>query len=407
MTIHNWQPYQSVDLLEFYSTRDTVRKHFEEFEPELETLARSDARLPNDTFQASAFEIIYDKYNRFGAIEIGGENEVMYQGVNLLKSTVSSIKDLFASDTSVIETEKDITFFDTGLSLFTPDNNEFPETITLFGKDFFNHKVGIPDPVHFSSFRIQAPYIQLPSKIAKSPQAAQIFQHAFTDTKESGVIYWNSIPITFGYHKDLPLIWDAVVDLLTRITTSTRSQTAIALKCDSFQTHWQVHWDEKFVIIESDWHAPDYVAAFTDETSTRLTILKIDFLNEWKLVLGQIHAVLKLAKNNTQAMAVNKLFNKIEDFGLLYPNRRSVEKKLVIQKKTTQVDLKSKPKWIKNLIALGIASLVFLIVWFIKKDDIIGHSVFDIWYSLMAIGAGVVILFFRSLFFKKRKLTPK
>ncbi len=327
----NWEPYRTVDGIKFLDTREAVRGHFSVYEDDLQTHARADVGIPYDTYESRGIQILYDKYNRFAAIEVWQPNQVFHLGYNLLGFSIGELKTLFHWDESVIETEREITFFKVGLSVIIRNRkeSELPSRIVLFTKDFYNQKIGIPRPNHFSSFRIQVPYIEKPIASSEKENDEVLFQVAFQHTKEKAIILWNGIPIPFDYKNDMAQWWSSIVFLLEKITSEEEGVLDLDLQCEAFQAQWIVKWNDTFVLIDSHWKTPAQMAVFEDKTVRQLTLIKIDFLNEWRFIVTHIKRVYEINNLIAKVQQIEQLEEKMSSYGMMYKALESITKKAI------------------------------------------------------------------------------
>jgi len=370
------KPYQSFGPLHYGIPRSEGRSFIEE-EPKTELM--SNGSVPNDTYEKLRLYVIYDKYNKLAGAEIQRPCKPIFQGKNLLKMPWNESLAWFKKmDPEVQETHKEFISYKFGIAVYAPSKNENPEslpkTITVFKKDYFNQKVGIPQAEHLESFFIQNAYVEaIPEKNEKFETVSQAMQGVFSRNKENGIILWNEIPVKFNYTFDLPVLLPQFVSMLQDILTKEEGEQLVELKCGSFETVWKVKWNKKYVLLNSDWKlvSGSYSGALNEVN--QLTLLRSEFLAEWKMLLQQCHSAFETSgatiSNAEEAEiidAVKQLEKRIKNFGKFY---RDASPSVVTKNAEgrIEVDLNHLSKGFKWLLGTGIIVSVFFLSWYLMR----------------------------------------
>lgn len=119
---------------------------------------------------------------------------------------------------------------------------------------------------------------------------SEAYYHIFRNSKEFAMILWNGLPVRLSYTRDLPLLVEPLTNFLINLSQdndSPRHQKVI-LKTKSFNTQWQVQWDESWVEIQAQWEEikGNYQDALN--ASGHIRMPKVAFLAEWRLLLEQL-----------------------------------------------------------------------------------------------------------------------
>jgi len=410
--IININPYQNVGDFYFFKSRDENRKILSNYKDELYCYARTDGELPDDSYDKLGLTLIYNKYNKFSAIEIKSPSNPIFKEKEILKMNWDELITWFHKiDDELQLTEEGFVSYKYGIYVLAPKHNVnlnvFSTSVTVFSKDFFSTKIGLPNPKLTNSFQIQVAFIEpLPEEIIKVETIKEGMQKMLVNNREKGIILWNQIPISFDYNNDFPKITQPIINMIDYILSNKKGEKYISFNCDSFETNWNIKWNEKHILVDADWIRikDNYHNVFVSNeiNLNQLTLLKTDFLAEWKLLLKQIYIVLKhknmvVPEKNKVLKLVNENFIKITFYGKFYKEDTNV---LSLSKGRKLINLKN-TNYSKQLIlaSILIAIIVFLVFYFNNDKAFFGRM---LKYS----GVTLLISFFITLglaFILKRK----
>lgn len=333
-------PYNSVGNFHFNVERNVNRKLFLEHEDLLYCHARTDGKSPDDSYDKLGVTLIYNKYNKFTAIEIQSPTNPVFQEKELLRMTWNELLLWFHKlDEDLVISEKDFISYKLGISVFAPDYKKnpdvLPKTITVFAKDFFSTKKGIPSPNLINSFHIQVAYMEPQSEeIVNEKTIEELLSKIWKNTKEKGIILWNQIPISFDYAEDLSQIISQIAKMLNIINANVEGKETFQINCNAFETSWVVKWNNKFILIDADWKRirGNYEVIFKDNNLklNQLTLLKSDFIAEWKMLLVQALNVLTAkntsnVKNKKQLVcSLKKTLSAMPNYGKFYDENQKI-----------------------------------------------------------------------------------
>ncbi|MEM8528254.1 MAG: hypothetical protein AAGG68_26660, partial [Bacteroidota bacterium] len=250
------QPYQSVGAIPFGIKRSESRKHFS---TSPKTYAMPEGRLPNDNYEAAGVSVIFDKYNCLGAIELTTPAEAIFQGKDLLQLPWSKAKNWLSQlDAAIEEKEDGLVSFKYGITIFAPEKatkpNQLPTSVTVFKKNYFYVKDGIPDPQDVHSFHLYVAFVEGITAQSKTfENLEEAVKGIFSNIREFGILMMNGIPLRFSYKHDLPFLLKDWVEMIHKIQINESGTHELKLDCPAFQTGWSIKWDEKFIQIKTHW----------------------------------------------------------------------------------------------------------------------------------------------------------
>lgn len=361
------RPYKSVGEFEFNAKREIVRGFMKEHASELATHARTDGKVADDSYENLGLEFIYTKYDKLGAIELKSPSKLVFNGVNLMEKTWKELLHQFQMlDPEIQVSSKDFISYKFGVAVFAPNKdtnpNTLPTSITAFDKQFFIHKDGIADPQYLNTFHIHVPFFRAGrSEKSRSEAKSEGLKEAFSEVREKGIMIWNQVPIALDYASDLPEILQPILSLLEKMRTSTEGTHELKLACASFTTEWKVKWNEKFLLIDAHWVKVKggYEDALndTDPNIGQLTLVKSEFLSEWKMPLLQVWNALKHENVEPELSGrVRSMERSIKEMGKFYREDKSLISTTPDGRK--KVDFTSMNQWKMLLFALIIIAII-------------------------------------------------
>ncbi|PHR35249.1 MAG: hypothetical protein COA38_02880 [Fluviicola sp.] len=405
------KPYIGVGVFEFDARRSKNREELSDHDDDLYCHARTDGKSPDDSYKNLGLEFIYTKYNRLGAMELMEPSIPLFKGRNLLESTWNELLNLFQQlDPEIQVSDKDLISYKLGIAIFAPEKNENPfvkpTSITVFDEKFFTHKVGVANPEHLNSFHIHVPYVGISKEITyNGTTAEELLKNAFSDVSEKGIILWNQVPIAFEYSEDLPLLLNPIVELLESIKAQTEGKSELNFECPSFSMQAKIKWNDKFILIDSDWTRINggYESALKADNPPigQLTLMKNEFLSEWKILLEQCVNTLKgsnvVVVTSESRVSLNRLKSIerwIPHYGKFYRENQSI---LTVQTDGRKsVDFR-KMSFVKvALIAIVLIGLVLLPVLFSESTP----STY--WFISLLRSVGILLIVGIPLYFIAR-----
>lgn len=320
------RPGQGVGPLQFDVKREVNRAHFDE---PVKTYIQSEGELPNDTYESAGLFVIYDKYNVCGAVECSRPSATFLEGRDLLSTPYQELRGWFAEmDNDIRESEKGLISYHLNIDLYAPNKEVDPDTlcesVTVFRKDFFNRKIGVPDPSIFPTFIIQPGFVEnveCSNSTFRTPNEA--FRRLFQNNKEFLILLWNSFPIRMDYQEDLPVIAADVVSFLHEIQSHKKGTYLWKIDSKNIKGELNISWEDWYLKLNASWlQLPggfhQALGAFTE-----VELLTNDFLAEWKLPVRQFQEALERSGTRVlESGIVEKLqsvVQKLDQSGRLYP----------------------------------------------------------------------------------------
>lgn len=320
--------FKSVGSVEFGRKREDIRYRIAE-DPVV--YAQSEAVIPHDTYEEQGLFVMYDKYNRCAAVEFMKPINLLWKGLDLFNMGFEQLRDYFLKlDPYLAESEKDFTSFYLGISAFAPDKNPTGttkiESITVFRENHFNQKIGICDPEIFSTFMIQCPENIGNLNLVFSGTLTEMWEMYFSKNTENVILLWNSHPVALSFKDDIPLLIDAIIRMLdTMIKSPTSGKLEVTLSAKNIESRWFITYDDKRIGIRSEWIKLPGKMETTLNHWSYLTMLKNEFLWEWRTLLEVLKPVttkvdrMMLRTDDLQLLsAFDRLYGKIDRTGRFY-----------------------------------------------------------------------------------------
>ncbi len=406
-----WNPYESVGEFKFGSRRSENREIWSEHDTKLYCHARTDGKAPDDSYEDFGIVLIYNKYNRFSAVEVRKPSSVVYNGDDLLSRTWAELVSAFdAVDPDLVVSEKDLVSYKYGIAIFAPEKDEnlnvLPTSITLIARDFFSTKIGIPSLERVKSFHIQAGFLEPMDRIGSlTKDFDNHLYQAWRNNRERGILLWNQIPIAFSYSGDLPAIAGTVIRMLKTIWIGRDGSEEFKVICGSFSALWKFRWNDEYILIDSEWEEVEggYVTALnsTFDSVNQLTVGKHEFLAEWKVVLVQISETLSRCDQLTSEEKKWKeeagiLIRRIPGFGKFYQGSENVVSTITDGRKV--VNFSKSRLMIRTGIVIGLILLIVAPVYWVAREQEDPYWLFrDQVFILFAVVALSLPLFYFAL----------
>lgn len=305
---------KGVGEIVFNQERSDVRRAVQ-LPEEPRVYAQSEAIVPHDTYEDEGLFVMYDKYNRCGAVEFMKRVEVIWKNVDLFSLSYPDALFLLKQEgNGVVESDKDAIWFDLGIALFAPDKETNPEakieSITVFRENYFYRKIGVTDPEIFQCLIIQHGFINSIIQDNLSFDTLEdAYHHIFRNNTEQLVLVWNSLPVNWSYVEDIPSFAEPLIELIYEISSNTDGDKTIELESSNIEATWTVKWDDTYVFVSSFWNDihDGYEQVINQWQDIRM--VKSEFLWEWKLFLQQLHDAI----DNAGATGVQNIpsFNKL------------------------------------------------------------------------------------------------
>jgi len=112
--------------------------------------------------------------------------------------------------------------------------------------------------------------------------------HSFRNNRESAIMLWNSVPVEFDYHDDIPSIVTPLTRLLHVLQINDKLRNyKFKLHSKNTSATWIVDADEENIALCIDWLSVrgGYQRALNSFGTTIYS--RKSFISEWKLLLGQ------------------------------------------------------------------------------------------------------------------------
>lgn len=137
-------------------------------------------------------------------------------------------------------------------------------------------------------------------------------------------IIWNNIYVPLCYKYDISIMLVDILNMIEYINSRISGTLKISWASDTFRCAWNIKWNEKELIIGSQWeNVVGNIEKVLSQSGDVLTTRK-EFLAEWKMVINNIIVGLEQCGYNThlsqEMERLNSTYNLIEEFGILYKN---------------------------------------------------------------------------------------
>lgn len=117
---------------------------------------------------------------------------------------------------------------------------------------------------------------------------AEAIESIFPLNTENVILTWNCISVPLSYKYDISYMVNDILLLLSVIQKEDIGKMTIQWLPDTFRCDWLIQWNIDEVQIDSHWECT--VGHLEDILNQRkhISLLKSDFVNEWKEVLGVV-----------------------------------------------------------------------------------------------------------------------
>ena len=151
---------------------------------------------------------------------------------------------------------------------------------------------------------------------------ADAIESMFFPNTENAILMWNYISVPLSYKYDISYMMDDLLILLDRMQNSESGELTIHWLPDTFRCDWKVKWDSENADIQSKWeNTVGHLERILNENPD-VSLLKNDFIGEWKSILGIVVEGLKSCGYHADKIKGMKQlieqYNGINESGLLY-----------------------------------------------------------------------------------------
>lgn len=153
-------------------------------------------------------------------------------------------------------------------------------------------------------------------------------ESAFPLNTESAILVWNYIGVPLSYKYDISYMMEDVLGLLYTLQNREKGESTIHWLPDTFRCDWIVSWDAEIINIQSHWECTVGHLEKLLNQKPYLSLLKNNFISEWKSVLGVVITGLKsCGYNENMIRNMNQLIEQhesIKENGILYKHTGTV-----------------------------------------------------------------------------------
>lgn len=394
--IFELQSNHSIGRLHFGDKRQSVHEKLSEFEGDRVDGNLQLTQMPTEEYPAKGWTIHYTKYNTFGAMEFDLRSNVLFNGENIFDQNWEDFaKGLCALDSTSRMSADHIISNQFGISASKNETSNEIGRVCIFEKDFFTINKGLPHPSKMTSFHIQVAFVEdavLSSKVYDTFQDAAA--ELFLATKEKGFILWNTIPISFDYREDLPIILEKIRSVLWEIYYAERGDLLYTVKTANLDFGWRIQWDKDDFQMDSVWRKVNggLEACVGSDALRKISCSKEAFLSEWKMLLLQVVQAVRSKgltfvdiESQDFIFQIESLLESIEHKGLFYAFPQDINSGEKRKRRITGV---------KRVILYGTVLIAGLAFWFVftQKEN---NNPFDwiIKYPLLTIGIPIGLFF--------------
>lgn len=115
---------------------------------------------------------------------------------------------------------------------------------------------------------------------------ADAIESIFPLETENAILMWNYISVPLSYKYDISYMMEDILLLLNALQNRESGEIIIHWLPDTFRCDWTIRWDTKKLDIQSQWeNTVGHLERLLNE-SPNISLLKSDFIREWKSILG-------------------------------------------------------------------------------------------------------------------------
>lgn len=151
---------------------------------------------------------------------------------------------------------------------------------------------------------------------------AEAIESIFPINTENVILTWNHISIPLSYKYDVSYMVNDILMLLSTIQRADMGEMTIQWLPDTFRCDWLIQWNGNEIQIESRWECTvGHLESILNQRK-HISLLRNDFVYEWKEVLGVVIKGLKeCGYHKAKIKYMNELieqYEKIKKSGVLY-----------------------------------------------------------------------------------------
>lgn len=151
---------------------------------------------------------------------------------------------------------------------------------------------------------------------------ADAIESMFMLNTENAILMWNYISVPLSYKYDISYMIEDILILLNALQNRENGELTIHWLPDTFRCDWIIRWDTKKLDIQSQWENTVGDLERLLNKSPNISLLKNDFIREWKSILGIIITSLKSCGYDTRKIKGMKQlieqYKGIKGNGILY-----------------------------------------------------------------------------------------
>ena len=153
---------------------------------------------------------------------------------------------------------------------------------------------------------------------------SEAVESVFPINAENAILVWNHISIPISYKYDISYMLNDILMLIDTMQKVDIGKMTIQWLPDTFRCNWVVEWKYDEVQIDSQWKCTVGHLESILNKKNNISLSKMDFVSEWKEVLGVVIRGLKhCGYDNTRIKGMNELieqYEKIKEPGVFYKN---------------------------------------------------------------------------------------
>lgn len=151
---------------------------------------------------------------------------------------------------------------------------------------------------------------------------AEAIESMFLLNTENAILIWDHISIPLSYKYDISYMMEDILILLNKLQDRTNGELTIHWLPDTFRCDQTFRWGSESLHIHSHWeNTVGHLETLLNECPD-LSLDKMDFIREWKSILGTVIAGLKKCGYEEKKIKgmdlLLKLYKSIKGDGILY-----------------------------------------------------------------------------------------
>ena len=151
---------------------------------------------------------------------------------------------------------------------------------------------------------------------------SEAIESVFPLNTEHAILMWNHISIPLSYKYDISYMVNDILIIIKAIQTQNVGKMKIQWLPDTFRSDWLIEWNSDEVLIDAQWECTIGHLENILNKRNNIRLSKVDFINEWKEILGVLIRGLKhCGYDKLKIKGMKELveqYEKIKESGIFY-----------------------------------------------------------------------------------------